>query len=1772
MRKYLLFILTLICIDSVNSQVNIDTPNLSFENGSFTGWKTYTGEYYYDNVITSPTYGSYTYNWTAVTNTPRIRIISNNSSTYDPVIACNLLTNPNNKSVARLGNPNVCESWKGGNPYLNYSAAECIEYTFKVTENTTLLSYKLAAILHVPAADNHLGDQRPSYTMDITIVDSLGVSYSLPCSAYSSKAASGGGLVQNSNCLSSIAGSKRMEYVYQPWISGNVNLSAQIGKTVTISIKTHDCLLNTGGKTNVAGGHSAHGYFLAETRKIELSTFSCEDAEAKVYAPLGFTTYKWTRSDGKPITIPDPTRPHEIIVEKILNFDGVTYYCEMADTNGCGNITVSTTIDKIKLHPGFKSKVLNAGEIQFTDTSTVEGDIITDYFWDFGDGSSSNQKDPIHVYTTYTLFNVTLTITSKKGCSKIITQSVLPTKELIASIAPPGDLQYNGHTKDFSVTTNIPGLQINIDYSIKYVNLPGTPIYNSYTAPSVPGNYNATFELSYLAGLKYFMTIIPTEDFTITKAPLIVTIDDVSKTYGTKITLLREAFTKDLNPLYAGDKIYELNLTCNGLADTISVGNYPITTSNAIGLGVDNYDITFVPGTLVINPKPLIIKAIDKTKIYGTNYISTGKEFYIAPQSFVHLDNVNTVTFNCIGFNPLADVGSYTIVASNAVGNRLKNYLISYADGDLTVDKKKITVTANALSKVYGNPYVFTGKEYLTDITQFVGTDSIANVVFSSTATLQKIAVGEYNILISNISGYRLENYDIKIDNNKFTVLPMEIKVIPNDFSKEYGDLFLFNGREFTTDKEMIPGDTILFVSLKSSGYIGTAPIGKYDILGSMAYGSGILNYKISYEKGVLSVIKKKVNAVLNPPAFLGYNAQRKDFTATVSVDGLFQFADYNIRYTNQPGTPAYNGLTAPSTVGDYTATFELTDASLPKYYLSNSIFMDFTITKVAITLTADNASKTYGEKLVLLKTAFKSDLKPLYGNDKINIMNMSCNGLVDTASIGTYQIEPDSVIGVGLDNYSITFEPGTLTVNQKPLLLKAKNLIKKYGENLIPVGSEFSITSGNLVEGDIIYNVEIKCNGIKDTASIGNYPITLLRTVGNRMKNYNIQFETGELSITPKDLLIRLLDDTKVYGANTTINKGAYYANPTTLLSKDSISSVTTSSIGYDKSASTGTYTIKGSNIVGEGLDNYNILFQDATLLVTRKPLSVTAKPLSKVYGSEYVFKGDEFLAETSQLVGNDTINAVKLNSQATQKKTPVGEYILSISEYSGVGLDNYEIKMESNIFKVTPMPITVTAKNLEKEYSDVHVFAGNEFTTNIPLENGDTISFVQMHSVGTSESSLINEYDIIPVQSSGKGSMNYQINYVNGKLRVVQKELKVTAVDCIKEYGENDPELTLSVVDKRGVNYLPSLFSGKLTRQPNEEVGVYAITQGTININSNYAFTFTEGKLTIKKALPLIDSYFTNEGGQFIISSIQGTSNGNIPQGNLNLKIEITNNNINEVAPLENGKSIFPVSNLPNQMTVATLVYPGDNNYLPTTKSFNIFSIIYESNGGELVPTITNFDGTEAINLEVPTRSLNYQFNGWYETPDFTGYPMRRIPIGTKHDVIVYAKWSEFYEDLTIVPLFNQVLAVANPLNREFIYTSTFKWFKDGVQLDSKKQYCGFDNYIPSGKYVAEIYYQSNQPIILELIHKAIIPMSKVYPNPLKTNERLTLETDNIKEEDVSVVVLNSSGMEQKGIEIERKDDNFKLEGFVKNGLYVIQVYKNGVLKESHKVIVEK
>jgi PKD repeat protein len=57
--------------------------------------------------------------------------------------------------------------------------------------------------------------------------------------------------------------------------------------------------------------------------------------------------------------------------------------------------------------------------VQFTDKSTPGSGTITSRVWDFGDGNTSTDPSPSHIYKVAGTFTITLKVQNSNGCSKI---------------------------------------------------------------------------------------------------------------------------------------------------------------------------------------------------------------------------------------------------------------------------------------------------------------------------------------------------------------------------------------------------------------------------------------------------------------------------------------------------------------------------------------------------------------------------------------------------------------------------------------------------------------------------------------------------------------------------------------------------------------------------------------------------------------------------------------------------------------------------------------------------------------------------------------------------------------------------------------------------------------------------------------------------------------------------------------------------------------------------------------------------------------------------------------------------------------------------------------------------------------------------------------------------------------------------------------------------------------------------------------------------------
>lgn len=84
-------------------------------------------------------------------------------------------------------------------------------------------------------------------------------------------------------------------------------------------------------------------------------------------------------------------------------------------------------------------------------------------------------------------------------------------------------------------------------------------------------------------------------------------------------------------------------------------------------------------------------------------------------------------------------------------------------------------------------------------------------------------------------------------------------------------------------------------------------------------------------------------------------------------------------------------------------------------------------------------------------------------------------------------------------------------------------------------------------------------------------------------------------------------------------------------------------------------------------------------------------------------------------------------------------------------------------------------------------------------------------------------------------------------GTVEIMPTPVTVTADDKSKTYGDADPELTYRITSGELIG--DDQFTGTLSREPGENVGTYAITQGTLSLDEKYDLTFVGADLIITK-----------------------------------------------------------------------------------------------------------------------------------------------------------------------------------------------------------------------------------------------------------------------------------------------------------------------------------
>ncbi|MEN9573644.1 MAG: hypothetical protein RL514_1499 [Verrucomicrobiota bacterium] len=925
----------------------------------------------------------------------------------------------------------------------------------------------------------------------------------------------------------------------------------------------------------------------------------------------------------------------------------------------------------------------------------------------------------------------------------------------------------------------------------------GLQLSTTATAASPSGAYPIT--PSGASAANYAIAFAP-GTLSIANAILTITANDFARTYGAA----NPAFTASYAGFIGGDTPAVVGgLQFNTAASvSSSVGTYTITP---FGATAPNYGINYVPGTLTINAADLIIRADNTSRTYGAANPMFTATFagLVAGDTAANISGLTLTT----AANAGSGVGGYGIAAS---GGANVNYNITRQPGTLTINKAPLTITADDLAKTYGmaNPALTASYSGLVNGENA----SVVSGLGLNTTALTGSDVGAYPVTGSGASA---ANYSLTYAPGTLTINKAALTVTANDASKTYGAAnpgfsAAFNG--------LVNGDLSTVVSGLAFTTLATAASG----VGSYAVtpGSGsAANYSLTYAPGALTINKAALTITAND-AGKTYGAANPAFSAAFNglVNGDLSSVVSGLAFT----TPA----TAGSGVGSYAVTPG--SGSAANYSLAYAPGA-LTINKAPLTITANDASKTYGAA----NPAFSAAFNGLVNGDLSSVVSGLAFTTPATAGsgVGSYAVTPGSESAA---NYSLTYAPGALTINKAALTITANDASKTYGA----ANPAFTAAFNGLVNGDLSSVVSGLAFTTPATAGSGVGSYTVTPGSGNAA-NYSLTYAPGALTINKAALTITANDASKTYGAVNPAFSAAYSGlvngDLSTVVSGLALGTTATTGSGV------GAYPITGS---GASAANYSLTYAPGALTINKAALTITADNQNKAYGSA----NPTLTASYSGLVNGDlssVVNGLSLGTPAVTS-SDVGRYPIS---GSGASAANYNITLTPGALTVNPASLTVRADNQSRTYGDANPTLSGSIFGFVLGQDASALTAAPTYSTAAGLTTSVGSY---PISGSGAAAANYTFSYQPGALTINPAILSVRADNQVRVYGDANPTLTTTVSGLKNGDSADgkfSIFTLGSVAAPSSSVGNYTILlSGNDTPNDNYTAFFANGTMTVQ------------------------------------------------------------------------------------------------------------------------------------------------------------------------------------------------------------------------------------------------------------------------------------------------------------------------------------
>ncbi len=433
------------------------------------------------------------------------------------------------------------------------------------------------------------------------------------------------------------------------------------------------------------------------------------------------------------------------------------------------------------------------------------------------------------------------------------------------------------------------------------------------------------------------------------------------------------------------------------------------------------------------------------------------------------------------------------------------------------------------------------------------------------------------------------------------------------------------------------------------------------------------------------------------------------------------------------------------------------------------------------------------------------------------------------------------------------TYVPDKTTYSSPSYTINNANVIEMITfnqEEFVYTGQSPTTTWTNNIEG---YNTNLSMSTLGSEA--GNhedwFPVTFAKDGESFTTNVVYRYKINSATIK-----VKASNVSREYGEDNPTFALSYSGfvngeNESVLLAKPTTSTTAT------KSSDAGEYTITAS---GGNAKNYTFVYEPGTLTITKAPLSAKVDDSTKQYG----MGNPAFTVSYNGLKNGETVpkwsEALKIETSATTQ-SDVGNYAITAT---GKPV-NYNLpSIASGTLSITPAPLKIKANDATRLYYEPNPEFSYSCSGFVNNDNVQVITKSPTFNTDATPKSNVGRYEIMP---SGAQAKNYDIAYKAGVLTINKRSLMATANSVSREYGEENPELTIAYegfVNNENESVLSERPIASTPATKYNNVGTYAINLSG-GASTNYDLTLKPGVLTINKApLSVIVNDATREYGE--------------------------------------------------------------------------------------------------------------------------------------------------------------------------------------------------------------------------------------------------------------------------------------------------------------------